>query len=407
MTVEDRIAQALHALADGAVAPAEGETRLASRLRREHQRRRIVALAGTVAVVVGVAGLTGTLRSRGSSSAPAPFATPSVAQASPEPSAVASKPESEATPESTPTSVVRYPAPASDVGGPARFLTVTGGGYAFHDARTGRLQQTGGVEGYQVVSAAALGDGRTFYVGSGRGKCGPVRFDQLTVVGSDVRSTRLSDVPGTAGLRGQIHSLAISRDGRQLAFSVTSAISPQYGSCTDDVVRVVNLRTGATRAWTGGDAAVSNLNWAPDGRTLLMHVTPCCGDNAPGVTRLDTRAPGTDYSTAPDIVGYTNPSSTCGPWLTASADAQVFAVEECGGAVDELRIVVLDPSTGRIGRRIATISGPRAASGWSFSVSPDGLHFLISADAYEVTNDYRVDNGRVSQLPTHLDSVVW
>jgi hypothetical protein len=61
--------------------------------------------------------------------------------------------------------------------------------------------------------------------------------------------------------------------------------------------------------------------------------------------------------------------------------------------------------SGRIVRRIATIIG--IDHPWSLSVTPDGRHIVLSAPADPGHINYRVDDGRIGTLPTHLDRLVW
>jgi hypothetical protein len=77
--------------------------------------------------------------------------------------------------------------------------------------------------------------------------------------------------------------------------------------------------------------------------------------------------------------------------------------QECFEA-NEIRLVVLDPVSGRIGRRIATIQGADRVD--ALSISADGQHILISGSG-EGAGNFRVDDGEVSQLRTHLDFIAW
>jgi hypothetical protein len=164
---------------------------------------------------------------------------------------------------------------------------------------------------------------------------------------------------------------------------------------------VVDVSTGARRTWTG-DAMLSDLNWAPDDRTLLMHAQGCCGDYQPGVSRLDTRASGRSFAQGPDTPG-TGDDQGCGISVTASSDAEVYAAQECFEA-QEVRVVVLDPVTGRIVRRVATIQGTDRVV--SMAITADGKHVVVSAPA-EGAGNYRIDDRKVSQLPTQLAVIAW
>ena len=194
--------------------------------------------------------------------------------------------------------------------------------------------------------------------------------------------------------------MAVTADGAKLAYAVADGVDPDYGDCIVFRLRAVDVTTGATRTWTG-DAMLYDLNWAPDDRTLLMHAQGCCGDYSPGITRLDTRSAGTDFD-GPDTPG-TGDFRACVVSVTASSDTELFAGQECYDA-NEVRIVVLDPVTGRVGRQVEKMQGIHSAE--SLSVTADGRHFVLAASG-EVDVNYRVDDGTVSQLPTHLDRLVW
>jgi hypothetical protein len=135
-----------------------------------------------------------------------------------------------------------------------------------------------------------------------------------------------------------------------------------------------------------------------------MHVNPCCGDYQPGVSRLDTRAPGETFTDLPTTPGTDDFGKSCVVSDTASSATEVFAAQECFEA-GEVRIVVLDPVTGRVARQVATIRGVDQAR--SLSVTADGQHVLLAAFGDGEVRDFRVDEGVVSRLPTHLDDIAW
>jgi hypothetical protein len=91
--------------------------------------------------------------------------------------------------------------------------------------------------------------------------------------------------------------------------------------------------------------------------------------------------------------------------VTASSRTEVFAVQECFGDQPVERVVVIDPSNGRVLRAIATIAGVDQA--WSMSVTPDGRHLVLSAPNEQGPENFRIDDGAISQLPTTLQRLVW
>lgn len=413
MSAEDRVTEALQALAGTAAMPVDGEHRLAARLRREHRRRRVVAVVSSVVVVVGIASLAGTLGGGSVGSTPLPFAS-AVTTAEPVPSEFAQQQaEKDAAAQSHPErSPVSYPPPSADVGGPTWFLSVQRPRYAYADARTGEPVGPGvGPSGFVATAITGAGDGRTYYGAATKGMCGEVSVQRLSfgaVAGRQTTSTH--DVPAADGIHGQITSMAVSHDGDLLAYAIATKTDPDYPtSCSAYEVRVLDLRTGATRVWTGEDATPSSLSWAPDDRTLLLHVNPCCGDYQPGVSRLDTQAPGRSFLGLPTTPG-TEEFRSYVVSTTASSDTEVFAAQELHGEGNvgdrvSVRIVVLDPVTGRVVRRVATIEDVDSVR--SLSVTDDGRHVLLSAVGFQTSGNYRVDDGIVSQLPTHLEQIAW
>jgi hypothetical protein len=63
--------------------------------------------------------------------------------------------------------------------------------------------------------------------------------------------------------------------------------------------------------------------------------------------------------------------------------------------------------TGQVLRQIATFPGAELVR--SLSVTGAGAHVLLAADLVGTGDfvNYRVDDGVVSQLSTHLDRLVW
>jgi hypothetical protein len=307
--------------------------------------------------------------------------------------------ESSPSPSPAPT----YPPPAAGVGGPHWFLALEeAGNWTFRDARTGEASGAARPSGYTVTAVAAGGDERVYYTASTKGTCGAVAFNRVDIV--NINYTSSHDVPGTAGIRGRVISMAISGDGSKLAYSIATKVDPAYPKeCSNYELRVLNLKTGKTRTWTGDDALLFSLAWAPDDRMLLMHVQGCCGDYQPGVSRLDTRGPGRRFTDQPVIPG--TDASSCFVSVTTSSETEVYAAQECFDQ-DEIRVVMLDPITGRVVRRIATIGGVRVQVA-AMSVSADGRHLLVSGPRDVDIGNYRIDDGVVSQLPTHLEQIAW
>lgn len=359
-------------------------------------------MAGSAVIVTGIAIVATTVGTDGrSSSRPAPFASPqATAPGQPLPSPDRSWP---------PASGAQYPPPPAGVAGPGYYLALANGEWSFRDSRTGESSAAVHPTGYTVTSIAAGGDNRAYYVASTKGTCGDVRIHRVDVSGDDIHSTGNHDVPDAVGIRGRVVSMAISGDGIKLAYAVATKVDPDYPQeCSDYQLRVLNLRTGATRTWTGADAIVSDLAWAADGHTLLFHAQECCGDYAPGVARLDTRSAGRFFTGAPVIPGTDDqaggPSQGCVVSATAASATEVFAAQECYD-IEQTRLVVIDPATGRVVRRVATVRGGGQVR--SLSVSEDGRHVLLSGPGETAPRNFRIDDGTISQLSTHLDDIAW
>ncbi|MDX6200250.1 MAG: hypothetical protein QOJ79_3401 [Actinomycetota bacterium] len=403
MSAEDRVAAALRALAEQTQAPIDGEHRLQDRLRREHRYRRAAAVMGSAAVVAGVALAVGNLGPSGTAMAPtpAPFAS---AASTPDPMAsdlarlASEKAAAESSP--SPSPAPTYPPPAADVAGPSTVITVESDGrYAFRDARRGTLLATGGSAGYRATAVTVAADGRTFYVAETKGTCGDWRVQRIRVSRTSRGVSGIgSDVQGVGGTTGEISSMAVTSDGNKLAYAL-AGVDPESRECTLFTLRVMNLSRASTRSWTGG-AMLSALNWAPDGRTLLMHGQGCCGDYQPGVSRLDTGASGTTFDAAREVPGTGDAGSIGDGWVvssTASSANEVFAAQESFGDPGAVRIVVLDPVSGRVRRTIADVIGVDTAD--ALCVTNDGRHVLLST-GYD---DYRIDDGRISHLGSSHD----
>lgn len=275
--------------------------------------------------------------------------------------------------------------------------------------------------GHEVTGIDAVGDEQTFYFAARktrRGGCGtsllqrlrlerPGRLDAITV----------SDVPGASPLEGEVGAIDVSHDGTRLAYAIRTGSRPGRGGCRSYELRVVDLRTGTTRSWTGGDATPLSLGWAPDDRTLLLRVNPCpeameCSDYDPSLSRLDTFGPGMAFTgrpTVPGTGGAAGPAGVeCGMALTASSRTEVFAAQVCtsGTRQSTVRVVVLDPVSGRVVREVATVDGRSYAD--ALAVTPDGRHLLLSAaDDNRSMEALRIDDGEVSQLPPPVTRGVW
>ena len=126
---------------------------------------------------------------------------------------------------------------------------------------------------------------------------------------------------------GQVHALAVSRDGRYLAYSRSGprAHSKLGVECDPDALVLRDLTTRVERVWPATDSSgsITSMSWSPDGRRLVFESDICCTG---GVTLFDL-----DTTSAPRPV-------TAVPHLrTAATDSQLTNPTFAGSRVLLLR----------------------------------------------------------------------
>lgn len=172
------------------------------------------------------------------------------------------------------------------------------------DSVTGKVRGTvsGADRGLSFREVAATGDGRTFIVtakpagqtvfgtaGTKPDDC-RVRTYRLQITDSG-RISRLSPIADAAPIdlrQGPVGSLAVSRDGKKIAYSGQG--------CSDHRFKIIirDASTGALREWMdGGTTNILNLSWLGDGRHLAYsryEMAPPDGTRARGdeLLLLDT-----------------------------------------------------------------------------------------------------------------------
>ncbi|MEU7001173.1 hypothetical protein [Nonomuraea sp. NPDC046570] len=152
-----------------------------------------------------------------------------------------------------------------------------------YDSGTGR--RTAELPVLAESRVAGLGDGRTFFLAGREREAAAIRFYRLTLT-PDGRIGRQEalPIPADPRVRG-LDALAVSPDGRKLAYSVRS---------TTDDVRVADVGSGQVRRWRTAKAGVSyRMAWSGESRTLVFSWL----DERPvgSETRLlDTTRPGRD-----------------------------------------------------------------------------------------------------------------
>jgi len=103
---------------------------------------------------------------------------------------------------------------------------------------------------------------------------------------------------------GQVHALALSPDGRYLAYSRSGprTRSVMGFECGYDALVLRDLSNGAERVWPATDSSgdISSLSWSPDGRRLLFEADVCCTGDVT-LFDLDTMSAPRPVTTVPHL----------------------------------------------------------------------------------------------------------
>ncbi|MFN2626171.1 MAG: hypothetical protein ABR520_08840, partial [Mycobacteriales bacterium] len=326
----------------------------------------------------------------------------------------------------TPSAGAESPSPSPSYlpdapGRPARFIAVSAQHEAFlYDGATGQPLHPLGDDA-QVVTTAAVDDGRTYYYASSSG-C------RSTIVGRESAgaspgATERSTESFRVERNGAAADLAASPDGRRLAYVLeVSRPGDRPGLCPLPELHVLDVTTGRDGIWTDRSyerdpaypdsvgLSVRSLSWAPDSRHLAYMTWFCC-DQTAGIRVLDTDAPGRDFL-APKMHGefFKVGASSCR--LLASTyrgrTGELAAVQECWGEEGETdashEVVVVDPQTGRPTRTLAALSTADDVYEFhSLDFDRSGRHFLATWEERSDSGEQRVitvrwDGGEVHEL---------
>lgn len=167
---------------------------------------------------------------------------------------------------------------------PTRVIAIVGEQFMLLDAET--LRGTGlAPSGWEPKNVASAGDGRSFWTVSFTKKAGMCEslIQRLEVDGMNVR------VADEITLPDYVTYLALSPDGRRLAYLARTRLPGTTRCANGGEIRVRDLRTGAERVWDDGKPVetspfmLTSMTWSPDGRHLALG-----GEYAV----LDTTAPG-------------------------------------------------------------------------------------------------------------------
>jgi hypothetical protein len=257
--------------------------------------------------------------------------------------------------------------------------------------------------GAQSITAAA--DDRTFLINEGNALL-------LLRLAADGLSGRISRLPIT--VPESVNYVALSPRGNMIAIE-SQTCRGTVSQCQYSEIRVVSLRTGASRTWhtsTPGQAPLW-ISWDGNGHVLFSWVPAHPGPSRPsGYRLLDVTGRGGNLLSAgtlrlpslPVLTGYSIPESAfitpdgravIGSTLTASGSGQTPAVD--------MKIVEWSLRSGRplrvllAGRERPTLPAASEMC-WVFSLGSTGLHALIECP-YPKFVFGRWDDGRFTRLP--------
>jgi hypothetical protein len=265
-------------------------------------------------------------------------------------------------------------------GAPAELAVVADGHVALLETADPTLPPDGiGPDYWEKATStavAALGDGHVYYTAASRGDGCTSELQRV-----DREPTSTGFAPVGERVDGRVSALAVSPDDRQLAYV---ALVGNDGVCQWPVLHVRDLRTRRERVWRHGDGPtpprVGSLSWAPDGR-LAFEASQCCDDEGrDGIRILGLATPAGDFLDLPVLARGTRTSEreVCLLGVPAFRGTELVAVHGCGpgwsGARGFVRVVRVDPATGRIGRTLFALRG-----GYPDSLTFDrsGRHALI------------------------------
>lgn len=209
---------------------------------------------------------------------------------------------------------------------------------------------------------AAASD-RVFFVG-GATKCSTAptvsRFYRITITGSG----RISGMTTVGSpLRGMVDDMTVSPDGSRMAYTLAPSPRCQNPVNTQprDVVRIMNLATGAVRTWqntstTPGPARVAvvtgGLSWTPDGRTLVVdYYWTTLFENGPAlaVLGLDAASDGGSLQAHSRLLWHQDPSCvSCVTDVIAGPGGSLTAAQEQSLGTRRTQLLVVRMAAGPV-----------------------------------------------------------
>lgn len=283
------------------------------------------------------------------------------------------------------------------------------------DSATGRTLATvrlpfvepGGVE---YITGAA--DDRTFVLNDG------YELFRLRLA-ADGRSARLSRLPIT--LPSALDNVALAPDGSTVAIEsqnckFVSKTNMQV-ICHYSAIRLISLRTGATRTWSTRAPAKGGgmwISWDGNAHVLFSWAPADPASSQPsGYRLLDVTGRGGDLLSArmlplpplPVFTGYSLPESA---FITPDGRAVIASTLSAVGPSQSptaviMKIVEWSARTGRLLRVLLEVrehlSVPLLSEDcWVFALGPTGIHALIECPYPKVVFG-RWDNGQFTPLP--------
>jgi dipeptidyl aminopeptidase/acylaminoacyl peptidase len=172
---------------------------------------------------------------------------------------------------------------------------------------------------------------------------------------------------------GEVSSLAVSPDGKTVAYSRASGpASPDYPDmrCSARALVLRDLVSGDERTWASGEGSVSTIAWSADGTRLGFIEHPCCGDDDPLAFVVDAAAAPSGLDQLPPVVNPASDRGYCTTRAVVFVDDHVLLGHECASPTGTSDSVLVDASSGDL---VATL--PQSATG--ICVDRSGRHLLV------------------------------
>jgi hypothetical protein len=235
-------------------------------------------------------------------------------------------------------------------------------------------------------------------------------------VAADGRSARLSRLPIT--MPG-LDNVALSPDGSTVALDSQSCkfVSGTNVACEYSAIRLVSLRTGATRTWSTRALAQQGIWISWDGNARLLFSWASARAALPqrsGYRLLDVTGRGGDLMEStmlplpplPVFTGYSVPESA---FITPDGRAVIASTFSVVGSSQSPTVIMkIVERSARTGRLLRVLREAREHNSvpllfgnegcWVLSLGPTGVHALVECGNPNTVFG-RLDNGRFTPLP--------